>query len=142
MLGAGWAGLVAIVLVVGWSALTFRQQIATLWPQSSSLYAALGMKANATGLDIQDVSYRRSTEAGQPVLTVTGDLANAGTRELPVPQIRVALIDDDHRELYHWTFAPGATTLRPGQSTKFRTRLTNPPAGAHQFELRFAKAGE
>jgi len=141
-LGLGWAGLVAIVLVVGWSAMSFRHQIATVWPQSASLYAALGMKTNATGLDIQDVRYHRSMEAGQSVLTVTGTLANDGPRELPVPQIRVGLIDDDKRELYHWTFIPGVTTLRPGQSTKFQTRLTNPPSAARQFELRFAKAGE
>ena len=142
ILGAGWAGLVAIVLLVSWSALTFRQQIATLWPQSASLYAALGMKTNATGLDIEDVSYHRSIENGQSVLTVTGILANASPRELPVPLIRVGLVDDDRRELYHWTFVPGVMTLQPGQTTKFRTRLTNPPAGARQFELRFAKAGE
>ena len=142
VLAAGWAGLVAIVLLVGWSAMNFRQQIATVWPQSASLYAALGMKTNATGLDIQDVSYHRSMEAGQSVLTVTGTLANAGPRELPVPQIRVGLIDDDKRELYHWIFIPDVTTLRPGQTTKFQTRLTNPPSAAHQFELRFAKAGE
>jgi hypothetical protein len=69
-------------------------------------------------------------------------LANVGPRELPVPQIRVALIDDDRRELTHWTFAPAATTLRPGQSKTFSTRLPDPPAGTRQFELRFAKAGE
>jgi predicted Zn finger-like uncharacterized protein len=142
MLAVGWLGLVVLVLVIGWSALTFRQQIATLWPQSASLYAALGMKTNATGLDIEDVSYRRTMENGQSVLTVTGVLANASPRELPVPQLRIGLIDDERRELYHWTFIPGVMTLRPGQSTKFRTRLTNPPGGAHQFELRFAKAGE
>ncbi len=143
MQGVGWLGLVAIVLVVGWSALAYRQQIATLWPQSASLYAALGMKTNATGLDIKDAgSYHRAMENGQPVLSVTGVLTNAGARELPVPQIRVALIDSDRRELYHWTFVPGVMTLRPGQTTTFRTRLANPPAGARQFELRFAKAGE
>jgi predicted Zn finger-like uncharacterized protein len=142
MNGAGWVGLVAIVLVIGWSALAYRQQIATLWPQSASLYAVLGMKTNATGLDIKDVSYHRGMENGQSVLSVTGVLANAGARELPVPQIRVALIDNDRRELYHWTFVPGVMTLRPGQTTTFRTRLANPPPGARQFELRFVKAGE
>jgi hypothetical protein len=33
-------------------------------------------------------------------------------------------------------------TLRAGQTSKFTTRLTNPPDGARHFELRFAKAGE
>lgn len=139
---AGWAGLVAIVLVIGWSALTFRQQVATLWPQSASLYAALGVKTNASGIDISDVRYRRAMENGESVLALTGELKNGTARELPVPQIRVALIDDDRHELYHWTFVPGVMTLHPGQSTTFHTRLSNPPAGARRFELRFAKAGE
>jgi len=140
--GAGWLGLVAIVLLIGWSALTYRQQIAALWPQSASLYHAVGLKANPTGIDIQDVTYHRGSEAGQSVLAVTGILTNATSRELPVPQIRVALIDDDRHELYHWTFVPGVMTLRPGQSAKFVTRLSNPPSGARHFELRFARAGE
>jgi predicted Zn finger-like uncharacterized protein len=140
--GAGWLGLVAIVLLIGWSAVRFRQQIATVWPQSASLYSAIGLKANASGINIQDVAYHRGLEDGQSVLLVTGMLTNTGTRELPVPQLRVALIDDDRRELYHWSFAPGATTLKPGQTTKFLTRLSNPPAAASHFEVRFARAGE
>lgn len=140
--GAGWAGLIALILVIGWSALAFRRQIATVWPQSASLYAAMGMKTNAAGIDIQDVAYKRSSEAGQPVLAVTGKLANTSSRELPVPQIRVALIDNDNRELYHWTFVPGVMTLHPGQTAPFATRLSNPPEGARHFELRFAREGE
>jgi predicted Zn finger-like uncharacterized protein len=140
--GAGWLGLVAIVLLIGWSALRFRQQIATVWPQSASLYSAVGLKANASGINIEDVAYHRGLEDGQSVLSVTGVLTNTSTRELPVPQLRIALIDDDRRELYHWSFVPGVLTLKPGQTTKFLTRLSNPPAAASHFELRFAKAGE
>lgn len=141
-LGAGWLGLAAIILVVGWVAFSFRQQIATLWPQSASLYAAAGMKANASGIDIQDVTYRRETQGSQSVLAVAGILTNTGARELPVPQMRVTLIDDDRRELYHWTFLPDVTTLHAGQTAKFVTRLPNPPQGARHFELRFAREGE
>jgi hypothetical protein len=140
--GAGWLGLVAIVLLIGWSALRFRQQIATVWPQSASLYSAVGLKANASGINIEDVAYHRGFEGGQSVLSVTGMLTNTSAREMPVPQLRVALIDDDRRELYHWNFVPGVMTLRPGQATKFFTRLSNPPVAASHFELRFAKAGE
>jgi len=140
--GAGWLGLIVIILLIGWSALRFREQIATVWPQSASLYSAVGLKANASGLNIQDVAYHRGFENGQSVLSVTGVLSNTSTRELPVPQLRVGLIDDDRHELYHWTFAPGVMTLKGGQSTKFLTRLSNPPVAASHFELRFAKAGE
>ncbi len=141
-MGAGWASLIAIVLLIGWAAAAFRQQIATLWPQSASLYAALGMDTNISGLDIRDVRYSRTADNGGTVIALTGELANTSARELPVPQLRAALIDDDRRELYHWTFSPALTTLRPGQRTTFQTRLTNPPAGARHVEVRFAKAGE
>jgi predicted Zn finger-like uncharacterized protein len=140
--GAGWAALIALILLVGWTAMTFRQQIATVWPQSASLYAALGVKANTSGIDIKDVSFQQRSQDGQRVLVVSGALDNRTTRELPVPQIRVALIDDDRHELYHWTFVPGVMTLKAGQTSKFSTRLTDPPLGARHFELRFAKAGE
>jgi len=138
----GWAGLILLILLVGWTAMTFRQQIATVWPQSASVYAALGMKTNATGIDIQDVSFQRITEAGQSVLTVSGVIANPTAHELPVSPVRVGLIDDDRHELYHWTFAPKVMTLRAGQTSKFTTRINDPPPGARHFELRFAKAGE
>jgi predicted Zn finger-like uncharacterized protein len=139
---AGWAALIAIILLVGWTTMRFRHQIATIWPQSASLYSALGEKTNATGVDIRDASFRFSTEGGQTVLTVGGIVTNPTSRELPVPQIRAALIDDDRHELYHWSFSPNVMTLRAGQTSKFTTRLTNPPDGARHFELRFAKAGE
>ncbi|HWA92625.1 MAG TPA: DUF3426 domain-containing protein [Rhizomicrobium sp.] len=141
-LGAGWLGLIAAVLLIGWAALTFRQQVVTVWPQSASVYAALGMKPKPSGLDIQDVAYRQSSEGGQAVLSVSGRLANTSSRELPVPEIRVGLMDGDNRELYHWTFVPGVMTLHPGEARNFSTRLTNPPEGARHFELRFAREGE
>lgn len=140
--GAGWLGLIAIILLIGWSALRFRQQIAAVWPQSASLYSAVGLKANASGLNIEDVAYHRGFENGQSVLSVTGVLSNTSAREMPVPQLRVGLIDDDRHELFHWTFSPGVLTLKAGQLAKFSTRLPNPPAAANHFELRFAKAGE
>jgi predicted Zn finger-like uncharacterized protein len=141
-LSAGWIALAAVVLVIGFVASVYRQKVVEVWPQSASLYSRLGMKVNATGLDIRDIKYTEAPQDGQRVLTVTGALTNVTNRELPVPQIRVGLIDGDKRELYHWTFAPDVMTLRPGQSTQFVTRLSNPPEQAAHAEVRFAKAGE
>lgn len=141
-LSAGWIGLAAVVLVIGFVASVYRQKVVEVWPQSASLYSRLGMKVNVTGLDIHNISYTNGPQDGQRVLTVTGALTNVTNRELPVPQIRVALIDSDKRELYHWTFAPKVMTLRPGQSTRFVTQLSNPPEQAAKAEVRFAKAGE
>jgi hypothetical protein len=139
---AGWTVLVLLILVIGWSAVHYRRDVATYWPQSASLYAALGLEVNVRGIAFDDVTYHRGLEDGSPVLTVTGQLVNISSRELPVPQIRIALTDKDKHELFAWTYVPNILTLKPGQVVPFRTRLASPPDGARHLELRFVKAGE
>jgi len=139
---AGWIGLIVVVLLIGASAVRYRQDIAVIWPQSAGVYSSLGLKVNASGIDFQAVSYKRETEDNQTVLSVSGTIVNTGSRELPVPQtVRVTLSDAGNRELYHWTFKPNATVLKAGQSVPFTTRLSSPPAAAAHLEVRFAKDG-
>ncbi|HWE06899.1 MAG TPA: DUF3426 domain-containing protein [Rhizomicrobium sp.] len=139
---AGWSGLAAMIVVAGWTGLRFRQEVVSLWPQSSSLYELLGVAASAKGIAIVDPAFHRELEDGQPVLAVTGRLVNTSSREVGVPAIRVALFDRDERELCHWTISPSQPTLRPGQSVKFFTQLSSPPAGARHLEMRFAASRE
>jgi predicted Zn finger-like uncharacterized protein len=140
-LGAGWIGLVAIVLVIGGAATAYRQEIATLWPQAASLYARLGLDVNARGIAFVNIASHREAEDGQSVLAVTGKLVNISAREMPVPAIRVTLTGSDERELYHWDFTPSVTILHAGQAVNFLTRLSSPPPGARHVEIRFAGAG-
>jgi predicted Zn finger-like uncharacterized protein len=140
-LGFGWAALAAIILVIGWSTLHYRQDIASLWPQSASFYKAVGVSVNTRGIKIQsgDKDAHFEKEDGQDVLVITGQLVNITSHELSVPPIRVSLSDADKRELFHWNFAPGVVTLRAGQTAAFRTRLSSPPATTRHIELRFAE---
>ncbi len=139
---AGWIGLAAVVIIIGVVGSVYRQQVVEAWPQTATLYSTLGWKVNAVGLNIHDIAQTETPQDGQLVLTVSGALTNVTNRELPVPQIRVGLVDGDKREIYHWTFAPDVMTLRPGQTTRFVTRLSSPPEGARRLDVRFAKAGE
>ncbi|HEY6578310.1 MAG TPA: DUF3426 domain-containing protein [Rhizomicrobium sp.] len=136
-LAAGWAALAIMIFLIGWTLYRFRQEIVTLWPQSSSMFATIGVGVNAHGIAINDWSYRRETENGQVVMVVTGKLVNTSSHELTVPPVRVALTDGNQRELYHWTFHPPQDTLKPGQSLGFSTRLAGPPPGARQVQLGF-----
>jgi predicted Zn finger-like uncharacterized protein len=139
---AGWAALIAVVLLIAVSAVRYRQDIAVIWPQSAGVYSSLGMHVNASGIDFRQVDYHRETEDGQVVLAVSGMIVNAGSRQLPVPQtVRVTLSDVNNHEVYHWTFKPTATVLGPNQSVPFITRLSSPPAAARHLEVRFAKDG-
>jgi predicted Zn finger-like uncharacterized protein len=139
---AGWAGLIAVVLLIAYAAVHYRQDIATIWPQSTGVYSSLGLPVNASGIDFRKVDYRRENEDGQVVLAVSGEIVNAGSRELPVPQmVRVTLSDGGNHELYHWTFKPSVMVLAAGKSVPFVTRLASPPAAARHLEVRFAKDG-
>ena len=136
----GWIGLIAVVLLIGLSAVRYRQEITVIWPQSAGVYSSLGMNVNAHGIDFVHVDYHRESEDGQVVLALAGRIVNNGTRELPVPQsVRVTLSDTSNHELYHWNFTPEAQSLKPGQSIPFLTRLSSPPAAARHLEVRFAK---
>jgi predicted Zn finger-like uncharacterized protein len=141
-IAAGWIGLFAVVLLIAFAAVKYRQHIASIWPQSAGVYNGLGLPVNASGLDFHNVDYRRETEDGQVVLAVSGEIVNTSSRQLPVPQtVRVTLSDSGKRELYHWTFKPGVTVLAPGQSAPFLTRLASPPSAARNLEVSFPKDG-
>jgi predicted Zn finger-like uncharacterized protein len=142
LLAAGWLALAAAVLLIGFAAVRYRQQISEIWPQSASVYRGLGLRVDAKGLTIDQLSYARAREDGQAVLALTGRIVNGGAHELPVPQsVLVILSDDAGREVYRWSFTPKAQSLKPGQSVAFATRLSSPPATARHLDVRFADGG-
>ena len=138
----GWAALVVVILVIGWSAANYRSQIVGIWPQSASLFSRLGMAVNMRGLDFADVRHTNQTEDGQPVLVITGKVVNVTGKKLDVPPLRVTLSDANKRAIYDWSFAPSSHALAPGQAVGFRTRLSNPPSATRHVELRFADGKE
>ena len=140
-IGLGWVALIGVILVIGYSVTMWRQQIAGLWPQSSTLFARVGMKVNTSGLDLADVRHLSQTEDGQPVLVISGRLVNVGDRPRAVPRL-TATLSDAGKPVYGWSFAASKKLLAPGQSASFRTRLSNPPAGSHHVEIRFADSAE
>ena len=137
----GWISLALIIAGLGWAVIQFREAIASAWPQSASLYAAMGLKVNASGIDITNVASRQSREDGQTVLAIRGRLINITSHAVSVPDMSVKLSDDDQHELDHWSFAPPERTLKPGEAVNFATRRTNPPQDAHHLEVSFAEAG-
>lgn len=137
-----WLALILLLGAIGWAVVAYRETIASVWPPSASLYTMMGMPVNVRGVELTNITYKQEYDSGQPVLSVTGKVRNVSDREQPVPQIRVVLMDDARRELYHWTFDAGVPKLKPGVETPFTTRLNSPPADARNLNVRFAEAGD
>jgi predicted Zn finger-like uncharacterized protein len=138
----GWVALIGAILIIGWAAKTYRQQIATTWPKSASLFSRIGMGVNTRGLDFTDVEHKRQMEDGQPVLVITGRLVNGAAHAVTVPPLRVTLTDDAKHMVYKWSFSATANIAQPGQSVAFHTRLSNPPAAARHVDIHFADDAE
>jgi hypothetical protein len=138
----GWAALIGAILVIGWATMSYRQQIATTWPKSASLFARMGMAVNTRGLDFTDVQHKSQMEDGQPVLVITGKLVNGAAHPVKVPHLRVTLSDDAKHPIYNWSFAAAANVAAPGQTVAFRTRISNPPAAARHVDIHFSDNAE
>jgi hypothetical protein len=139
---AGWAGLGLVVLLIGWATVSFRGDVIAFWPQSASLYKAVGLSLKAKGIQFVGVTDRVETQDGSHVLIVSGRLVNNSNRELPVPPIRIALTDLERHELYNWPVVSNVPTLKPGETAPFQARLANPPGAMHDVEVTFARADE
>jgi len=138
---AGWLGLAAILALIAWSAVAYRQAIASVWPESASFYKAIGLPVNAAGIAIIDVKSNHEAVRGQLLLIISGDLVNVTGHTLPVPAIRVTLSDAQSREVDRWEFSPGITVLKSKQKIAFTTRRANPPAATRNLEVTFSGAG-
>lgn len=138
----GWVALVAFVAATLYGAVEYRRQIAMFWPSTVKLYEAAGAQINLVGFELGQVSYERQDENGLPVLAIKGVVVNVSGEVKAVPRLRVGLFDDKQQELYHWTFSLKESELRPDQKAPFVTRLSSPPSGARDLEVRFVNPGE
>ncbi|MBN9590945.1 MAG: zinc-ribbon domain-containing protein [Alphaproteobacteria bacterium] len=137
----GWIVFVVLVAAIVLGGIFLRKQVVAAWPETASLYKALGMPVNTLGLAFQNVRYRVAVVDDLPILQVQGAVANITDKALSVPLLRVVLTDSGRHEVYHWDVALAKKSLGAGESVSFRTRLPSPPSGARHLELHFVEDG-
>lgn len=129
--------LLALALPV--AAVVFRASVVASLPSMAGFYAAVGLPVNLRGLVFEGVDTIRELEAGQPVLVVEGAIHNPTDRPRPLPSLRLSLRGDDQQEIYAWSVDPKATSVAPGASVRFRTKLAAPPDQARDVQIRFTE---
>ena len=126
VLAAVLAGLVAA-----------RAAVVRSFPQTASLYAAIGLPVNLRGLAFENVRSESETHEGVQVLVIEGNIVNVAGRAVDVPRLRFAVRNPAGYEVYAWTALPGRARLGAGEVLPFRTRLASPPADARDIVARF-----
>jgi predicted Zn finger-like uncharacterized protein len=129
--------LIAAMLAILLGALNWRAAVVRHFPQTASLYAAVGLPVNLRGLFFQDVKSRSEFENGASVLVIEGTIVNLTTRTLGVPRLRFGLRNASGHEVYAWTAQPTKPTLGSGNGLPFRARLASPPSDGRDVIVRF-----
>ena len=84
--------------------------------------------------------YGWTNEGGQTVLEIQGDVVNATSSPVAVPQVVIALRDEKGEEISEWTTETGADELAAGEHAAFLRQIPSPPSNVRSVMVRFAKA--
>lgn len=130
------SGIMALVLldaiIIGW-----RANIVRVVPQTASFFSWLGIPVNLRGLDLANIATATERQDGVPILVVEGNIVNDARKIVDVPRLIFAVRNAAKQEIYSWTAVPSRTTLPPGESVAFHSRLASPPPDSHDVLVRF-----
>lgn len=129
--------LIVVLLLILGAALQSRVAMVRNFPQTASLYAAIGMPVNLRGLIFENVKSSGEFADGVTVMVVQGTIVNLTGKTLEVPRLRFALRSASGHEVYAWTALPTRTILSPGEELPFRSRLASPPPDGRDVIVRF-----
>ncbi|HKR18799.1 MAG TPA: DUF3426 domain-containing protein [Stellaceae bacterium] len=135
-----WGSVVTLLVLllvlagVGWGAIFMRERVMALVPQTAKIYSLLslapGQPQFGAGLEVRDVTPRRTNDNDQSVLVIDGEIVNLSSSPRRVPPLKATLRDANDQPLTSWTFSAGVSTLASGASTPFHTTYTQPVAEA------------
>ena len=136
----GWLVLgLVVAAVIG--TLTFAPSaVMSVLPGASRLYALFGMPVGPNGLGFEGVRYGWTSEGGQTVLEVQGDVVNLTADAVDVPTVVIALRDERGEEISEWTTEVGEAELKGGEHAPFLRQIPSPPSNVRSVKVRFAKA--
>jgi predicted Zn finger-like uncharacterized protein len=135
---AGWLTLALVVLLLV-GAVVGRNLIVGVLPAAIPIYERLGLPVTVQlGLAFRDLGSARHDEAGSSTVVVTGTIVNTAGREVRVPKLRIALLDEGHQEIQSGFYDPPRPTLPTDGTAPFEIALENPPEQARDFTITFA----
>jgi hypothetical protein len=135
-----WTALILVLLGFNVALIGARNEVVRYFPQTASLFAAIGLPVNLRSLSFEDVKITKEERDGVPVLSVEGNIVSVAKRPVEVPRLRFAIRNSSGQEIYAWTAAAPRSILEPGEKIEFRSRLASPPAEAADVMVRFVGA--
>jgi hypothetical protein len=137
---AAWAVFVSVLSGVTLALVSFRQDIMTALPGTTSLYRTIGFDIPHVGVDFADVRYRWATSGGTSMIEVTGQVVNVTGRTVQVPPVLVNVRNSGGGDAVTATASVQTKELAPRQSASFSLEFVSPPENVTQIELEFDRS--
>ncbi|HEY0223090.1 MAG TPA: MJ0042-type zinc finger domain-containing protein [Pseudolabrys sp.] len=137
-----WTAIVLVLFAFNVALIGARGEVVRYFPQTASLFAAVGLPVNLRNLKFDNVRITKETIDGASALVIEGTIVNTIGKPAEVPRLRFAARNASGQEVYTWTALPTRSILEPGENLEFSSRLVSPPADANDVMVRFFNAND
>ena len=133
-----WTALILVLFAFNVALVGARSEVVRFFPQTASLFAAVGLPVNLRNLrkhaDLEGSS-------GRPVFPrCRRHHCQRQQRAIRGPRLRFSARDSAGQEVYTWPTMPGRGIVGPGEKLDFRTRFVPPPDNAVDLMVRFVNS--
>jgi predicted Zn finger-like uncharacterized protein len=136
--GVVWAAAAVVVALLIALGLIFRDGVVRAWPQTASLYAAIGLPVNPTGLTIEDIHAEPSLEQGHATWVVSAVIRNVTDHDVTAPPLKITLLNGQGKVVVGQIATLDNARIPPGESRHFATSIFDPPFSAVTLGVDFA----
>ncbi len=135
--GIVWAGMTAMLIVLGVGAVIGRDAVVNVWPKTASAFAAVGLDVNRIGLEIEDIRFEPALQDGHAALSVSGVIRNIRGEPVTAPPLQISLINKQDKRVMAKIAQAADPVIPAGETRHFAVVLLDPPKTASQIEVGF-----
>jgi hypothetical protein len=132
-----WTALILVLFAFNVALIGARSEVVRFFPQTASLFAAVGLPVNLRSLKFENMRISKETQEGLSALVIEGTIVSVASKATEVPRLRFAARDAAGQEVYTWNALPSRSILGPGEKLDFRSRFVSPPPNATDVMVRF-----
>lgn len=135
--GIVWAGMTAMLIVLGIGAVVGREGVVNIWPKTASVFAAVGLDVNRIGLEIEDIRFEPALQDGHAALSVSGMIRNIRGESVTAPPLQISLINKQNKRVMAKIAQAADPVIPAGETRHFAVVLLDPPKTASTIEVGF-----
>ena len=140
-LGAIWVGTVIAVVAATVALVLYRLPVVQAWPQTASLYKAVGFPVNIAGVEVEALRGKSLVNLPDRVI-VGGALRNIRDHEVVPPALIIILRDDRDVEVVRQPLQLDGPPILPGKVQGFAAVVDNPEGKGIKISVEFALEGD